>query len=199
MAFLSLLKTETDIRRLEKSGRLLRRGFSGPVQQVAAFDLGDSLKYARPEDVAEMGFDTIDLAWTAAGEGLSAYTDKLELLGNPPFWFIACDDWPASAFLGWAGLAAWANTKTGGERPLMVAAFSADQLIVGFADSSEFHDRLTHAREAPQEQPLLPLPFLLRRNAPPLPIAKIELVAGDAAYLSLDEPEAAPIKLSLID
>ena len=196
-ALLALLRNEDQLERLERSGRLLRRRFHGPIFAVAAEDLGDRLKYISCAAVAALGFDSGAAAWAQVQVNLAERARTLQVFGLAPFWFVACPSWPPSAFLVWAGLCAWVQAALDTDRPILAASFSSDQLIVGFADSAEFHDRLSQARQAPVESPLLPLPFLLNEVVPPMPIRKIDLEAGDKVILIPDNPQTSPQHLPL--
>lgn len=196
---LALFRNEDQLGRLEQSGRLLRVRFQGPIYAVAAEDLGESLKYITVEAAAAQGFDSAAKAWGQIQENMAARAGTLKVFGMAPFWFVDCKGWPPSAFLAWAGLRSWARTKLETDRPIMAASFSADQLIVGLADSAEFHDRLSHAREAPVEKPLLSLPFLLNEGSLPTAIKEIDLVAGDQVTLQPDDPSAKAVTLPIWD
>ncbi len=196
---LTVFRTEDQIGRLEQSGRLLRVRFHGPIFAVAAQDLGDTLKYVNIEQVAAQGFDSTAAAWAQVQSNMAQRANSLEIFGMAPFWFVACPGWPPSAFFAWVGLRGWARNAMEKDRPIMAASFSTDQLIIGLADSAEFHDRLSHAREAPVEKPLFSLPFLLNEDALPMPIREIDLVAGEHVSLKPDDPQAATISLPLWD
>lgn len=192
---LSVLKTEQDLQRLEKSGRLLRRGFATGLHQVAAFDVGDKLRLARPQDAAEH-FENLKAAWASIDEGLDARLRNLALVGSTPFWFLDCEDWPSSAFLAAPGFWNWTQTHMAEDRPLMAACFSAEQLLLGFADSAEFHDRLGHAREAPTQRPLGPLPFLLTTTGLSA-IAQIQLHLGECVRMLPKNTTLGPYEFTL--
>lgn len=196
---LSLFKTERELGRLEKSGRLFSYRFSGQVFAVAADDLGDLVKYLKTEAVAQRGYENAEAAWADVQSAFKDREGQLEIFGMAPFWFVDCRSWVPSAFLAWTGLHAWlaANLKT--ERPLMAASFSREQLIVGFADSVEFHDRLSHAREAPVESPLFPLPFILRPEEQPLAVEKIELQMGQQVTLTPEDKGLHILEFDLRD
>ena len=194
---LCLLKSETTLGRLETSGRLFRRRFHGPIFAVAAHDEGAQLRYVRAADVARAGYASAAQAWTFIDANMTQQAGKLDLFGLAPFWFVGCEGWPPSAFLAWRGLHDWVCQALHSDRPLIAASFSADQLLVGFADSAEFHDRLGHAREAPVAQPLLPLPFLLSPDAAPRAIARIEVHLGDRALLYPEGQGAQGLALPL--
>ena len=194
---LSLFRDEEKIGRLEQSGRLLRRRIYKSIFAVAAEDLGETLRFVRVKDLAERGVADAQTAWTQIQDAFTARANTLSHFGLPPFWFVDCPDWPPSAFLMWHGLSNWAAGHLKTDRPLMAAAFSANQLILGLADSAEFHNRLSHAHQAPAEQPLFPVPFLLTQNGPPRAIARIDLALGHQVTL-YPEDEGEEISLSLI-
>ena len=191
---LSVLKTEEDVRRLEKSGRLLRRGFLPGLSQVAAQDVGDKLRLVKPEDAAS-AFDSVGATWAHIDAALDERLAGYDLVGGAPFWFLGCDDWPGSTFLAAPSFMAWVKSKLGEERPVMVASFSAEQLLLGYGDSAEFHDRLGHVREAPMERPLAPFPFLVRDGL--LAIEKIELHLGTRARLIPQDQNHEPLEFAL--
>lgn len=198
---LALFRHEDQIRRLEEKtpSRLLRVRFQGSIFALVAEDRGDSLKYLSVHALATQGFGQANDAWAQVQTNMAERAQTLQIFGMAPFWFVDCPGWPPSAFLIWAGLRAWARQILESDRPVMAASFSADQLILGFADSAEFHDRLSHAREAPVEAPLFPLPFLINEDALPTAIREIDIAAGDQVTLTPDEKNRTPIRLPLWD
>ena len=194
---LALFKDERDLARLERSGRLFRRRFLQQVFAVAATDLGDRLAYVSAEKVAAQGYASAAAAWAQVQDNFASRVETLSFFGQAPFWFVDFPGWPPSALLMWAGLHGWAQQALETDRPLMAASFSADQLIIGLADSAEFHDRLTHAREAPAQQPLFALPFLLQAEALPLGIAQVNLAIGRQVRLAFHDSNHHPRDLLL--
>ena len=192
---LSVLKTDDDLRRLEKSGRLLRRSFLPGLHQVAAVDTGDRLRLIRPAAAAEQ-FESVAETWAHIDAGLDARLAGYGLVGSAPFWFLDCDDWPSAAMLAAPGFAVWAKARVGVDRPLMTACFSAEQLLIGFGDCAEFHDRLGHVRAAPMERPLAPFPFLMDKGRL-VTIEKIELHLGDLARLIPQDGGLEPYEFAL--
>ena len=186
---LAVFRTEDQIKRLEAraSSRFLRLPFADKVWAVAAEDQGETLRYV-PEG-SEASWADIHANFAMRAQGLGVF-------GMAPFWFIDCKDWPPSAFLFWQGFPSWAQDALQTPRPLMAAAFSSEQLILGFADSAEFHDRLTHAHAAPVESPLFPLPFLLGDEGPEA-ISKIDVSLGDQVSLYPNDPNQQSVHLPL--
>ena len=196
---LCVLKSAHELSRLERSGRLLHTRFHDQIFALAADDLGDSLRYVTPSAAAAKGFTSPESAWTQIQKNLTARAPTLEVFGLAPFWFVDCPGWPPSAFLNWRGLHTWGQQVLKTNHPLMAASFSSDQLILGLANSGEFHNRLSHARQAPVERPLLSLPFLLNANALPTPIAKIDLVFGAHVTLTPHKAPEKSISFTLIE
>ena len=192
---LALFRDEATLARLETSGRLLRRRFLQSIFVVAAEDLGESLRYLRIADLTARGFDNAQAAWAQVQLQMDRRAQSLDLFGMAPFWFVDCPGWPPSAFLAWNGLHAWAHARLGDGRRLMAASFSADQLILGYADSAEFHNRLTHAHQAPVAQPLFPFPFLLSDTSNPQPISRIDLTLGETVRLELANGDIVELDL----
>ena len=143
----------------------MRRAFLPEIYpgfvQVAAIDTGDKLRLVRPAEAAQQfaNFDDVATAWQYIDQQMDTRLAALNLVGTAPFWFLDCDDWPSSAFLCAPRFLAWARQRSGANRPLMAAAFSSEQLLIGYADSAEFHDRLGHVRSTPMQRPLMALPL----------------------------------------
>lgn len=190
---LSVLRSETQIRRLEANAscRLFRKPFFDNFWVVAAEDFGHTLRYISADRIEDGA-----IVWAQIHSNFDKLSETCDTSGSSPFWFVECRTWPPSSLLAWDGLKNWLAQSLQADRPCVAAAFSSEQLIVGFADSAEFYNRLSHAQSTAPNNPLFRLPFLLR-NEGPLAIAQIDVSLGKKVALKPALRSQQSIELAL--